>query len=189
MLLTSNDTRTARAAVDNQPTSYEQNKQFKIFHRFIDVLGSDQIVFKFEAGTAAANIKTRRINLWEGSREYLVIKDEGQYPAVDAALSAIDITSVNSNLEDSGLSVHPTPAATVSYAVISGDDLIDIADTDQFPNGDVVKTDSNNNRSNNIPSTDPNLVGFGAGASFYLVMRTIGNGATSGHFFLLWEER
>lgn len=178
---------TGRIKVEPQPTSFEENSQFRIFHRMIGIASTDQIVFKFDS-TNAVNIMERKINLWEGGREYLVIPDDGSYGAVDAALTtSVQVRTVNGNLSDSKLPVHPTSGVTVSYGTGAG--LFSISDTEQFPNGDAVKTDNNSGRANNQLLASPNLSGVAAGQAFYLVFLPLGSGNTSGHFLVQWEER
>lgn len=190
-MTTDEDYNVSRLKVDSQPTSYEQNHQFKIFHRFIDVANSAQIVFKF-AATNPVNIQERKINLWEGGREYLVIPDLGQYPGLDAKLTeVVNVTNVNGNLQDSGLTSHPLTGVSVTLGVLTGGDVISIGDSDQFPNGDAVKVDTSggSNKGNNQNLSSPNLSGVAENQSFYLVFNSIGSSSTSGHFYLQWEER
>ena len=145
-------------------------------------------MFKF-AVTNPVNIQDRKINLWSGGREYLVIPDDGSYSAVDAALTTpVQVRTVNNNLRDSGLPSHPVSGVTVSYG--TGADLFTIADTDQFPNGDAVLSDAAGNKGNSNLLESPNLSGVGENQTFYLVFLGInGNSGTSGHFIVQWEER
>lgn len=181
----------ARLKVDSQQTSYEQNYQFKVFHRLISVPATTQAVFKFEA-TNPVNIQERKINLWNGGREYLVVPDTGQYPTLDAKLTIpVDITAVNGNTEDSGLPSHPESGVTVTLGLLTGADIITIGNNDQFPNGDAVKVDSSggSNKGNNQPLSTPNKSGVKRDQSFYLIFTDIAGVETSGHFYLQWEER
>lgn len=185
---TNRNPKTGRLRTDNQQTSFEENAQFRIFHRFIGVPDNQQMVFKF-AVTNPVNIQDRKINLWSGGREYLVIPDDGSYSAVDAALTTpVQVRTVNNNLRDSGLPSHPVSGVTVSYG--TGADLFTIADTDQFPNGDAVLSDAAGNKGNSNLLESPNLSGVGENQTFYLVFLGInGNSGTSGHFIVQWEER
>jgi hypothetical protein len=187
-IATSRDKRIARVRTDNQPTSFEANQQFRIFHRFIGVPDNQQMVFKFSV-TNPVNIQDRKINLWSGGREYLVIPDDGSYSSVDASLTTpVQVRTVNNNLRDSGLPLHPVSGVTVSYGTGAG--LFTIADTDQFPNGDAVLSDASGNKGNSNLLESPNLSGVGENQSFYLVFTGInGNSGTSGHFLVQWEER
>lgn len=177
-----------RLKVDSQQSSFESNQQFRIFHRFIDVPNNQQMVFKFSV-TNPVNIQDRKINLWSGGREYLVVPDDGSYGAVDPLLTTpVQVRTVNNNLRDSGLPSHPVSGVTVTYG--TGANLIPIADTDQFPNGDAVLTDASGNKGNSNLLESPNLSGVGENQSFYLVFTGInGNSGTSGHFLVQWEER
>lgn len=190
-IATGRNPKTARIPTDDQPTSYEENKQFKIFHRMIGVATTGQAVFKFET-VPPLNIIERNITAWAGGREYLVIPDTGQYPAVDALLTtSVQVRNVNGNLEDSGEPVHPTSGVTVNYGVLTGANQIAIADTDQFPNGDVIAVDEGGffSVTNSQISNSVNKSGVAAGQAFYLVFRNISADAFSGQFFLQWEER
>lgn len=187
---------TGRLKTDDQPTSYEENRQFKIFRRFIDVPTTQQMVFKFEA-SAPCNIMERKINIWAGGREYLVIPyDSGntEHTAIDALFdenTVVDITSVNGYLGDSGLAEHPASQVTINYVTGAGLITVDNAfgSESQYPNGDAVQTDSNANRANNALLATPNMSGLDAGQAFFLLFRNISQStATSGHFYLQWEE-
>lgn len=189
---TGKSTNTARLPVDQQPTSFEENHQFRIFHRFISIPNANDVVFKFSA-TNPVNIMERKINLWAGGREYLVIPDDGSYASVDALLTTpVQVRSVNGNLEDSGYESHPVSGVTVIMS--SGSGLaapFGITSTSQYPNGDAVQTDGNANRANNSLLAASNKSGVSRNQSFYLVFLGIsaGNAATSGHFTVQWEER
>lgn len=190
--VTSDRTKTARVPTDSQPTSFEENAQFRIFHRFIEIPNSNDIVFKFTA-TNPVNIMERKINLWKGGREYLVIPDDGSYSAVDSLLTTtVPVRTVNGNLQDSGLPSHPVSGVTVVMSSASGlASVFGIVSTSQYPNGDAVQTDGNANRANNSLLAAPNASGVAAGQSFYLVHLGISasNTETSGHFTVQWEER
>lgn len=183
---------TKRVNTDSQPTSFEENAQFRIFHRLIGISDANDIVFKFTA-TNPVNIMERKINAWSGGREYLVIPDDGSYSAIDAQLTTdVTIRSVNGNLADSGLDAHPESGVTVIMS--SGSGLADdfgITDESQYPNGDAVNTDGNANRANNSLLSTPNMSGVAAGQSFYLVFIGINgsSNATNAHFTVQWEER
>jgi hypothetical protein len=187
-LLSGQRKNTARLKVDSQQTSFESNEQFRIFHRFVNVPDNQQMVFKFEA-TNPVNIQDRKINLWSGGREYLVIPDDGSYGAIDAVLNTpVWVRVVNSNLRDSGVDAHPVSGVTVNYG--TGTDLFNIGDSDQFSNGDAVLSDGSKNSGNSNMLDSPNLSGVKENSSYYLVFRGIGgNSATSGHFLVQWEER
>lgn len=187
-IATSRNKNLARIPVDSQQTSFEANEQFRIFHRFIGVPDNQQMVFKFSV-TNPVNIQDRKINLWSGGREYLVVPDDGSYSAVDPLLTTpVQVRTVNNNLRDSGLPSHPVSGVTVIYG--TGSNLIPIADTDQFPNGDAVLSDATGNKGNSNLLESPNLSGVGENQSFYLVFTGInGNSGTSGHFLVQWEER
>lgn len=184
---------TGRLKTDDQPTSYEENRQFKVFHRIINHPTTDQFFFKFDA-SVPCNIMERKINLWAGGREYLVIpydENNAEHIAADLLLSPVDVTSVNGYLGDSGLTEHPDSNVAVSFGTGAGVFTVNSTNgsEDQFPNGDAVQTDGNANRANNSLLATPNMSGVDAGQAFFLVFRNISqNTATSGHFYLQWEE-
>lgn len=184
MLITSNDSRTARVRTDSQPTSFEANEQFKIFYRIVDVSTSDQIVMRFDT-VNALNIMVRKINLWEGGREYLVYANDGTH-SVSGTFTALPVYAVNNNLADSGLATHPVSGVTADVAIGSN-----IFQQGSEPtNGYGVLTATANNRVNNQPLADSNQSGVAAGLSFYLVFNNISQSDDSnGQFYLQWEER
>ncbi len=173
---------TSRFKVDAQPTSFEENTEFKIFYRIQSLSQNNQLVIKFTT-VNALNIMVRKINLWEGGREYLVYGDDGSH-TVTGTFTDIDVFNVNGNVEGGGS--HPTSLVNASVAIGSG-----IFTAGSLPsNGDGVLTDSNANRANNQPLSDNNQSGVASGSTFYLVFNHIGqNSNTKGQFFLQWEER
>jgi hypothetical protein len=182
-LLTAYD-ETGRFKVDAQPSSFEAGEQFKIFHRFVDIPATTQVVFKFST-VNPVNIMSRTIRIIEGGREYLVIPDDGSYATQDALITdPITVGRVNNQVTST------TSAVTVTYGGLTGADQFTIADTDQFSNGDIVKADGNSNRVNNATSSDSNLSGTAGNQTFFLVFNHIGaNDPFNGQFFLQWEER
>jgi hypothetical protein len=182
-LLTASDD-TGRVKVDAQPTSYEAGEQFKIFHRFVDIPATTQIAFKFDT-VNALNIMDRTIRGSEGGREYLVIPNDGSYTTQESAITTpVTVRRVNNQVQTT------TSEVTVSVGFLTGADQFTILDDDQFPNGDMFKTDGNNNRANTTGSADSNLSGVAAGDSFFLVFEDIvGNDPTTMQYFLQWEER
>lgn len=190
-LLTSKRIGTRRVSVDSQPTSFEENTQFKIAHRFNGVSGNNQIVYWFN-NVNPVNIKDRVVRLKEGKREYLVVPDpqDGTYDAVKNLLSAaeVPVRTVNSNLLDSGLSTHPVSSVTALYG--NGAGLFTIADDDQFPNFDLIGVGTQGNNALNAQAgTDGNSSGVAENSAFFLVLDPYDNDTTSGQLFLLWEER
>lgn len=172
-----------RIAVDAQPTSYEANEQFKIFYRLQSVPFNSQLVMKFES-LNALNIMVRKINLWEGGREYLVYGDDGSHTST-GTFTPIPVRTVNGALRD-GLTSHPVSGVTASVAIGSN---IFVAGSGAS-NGDAVLTSSQGNRNTSQPLSDSNQSGVAAGLSFFLVFNPIGSSAvTTGQFFLQWEER
>lgn len=185
-LFTSDVSGLRRIAVDSQQTSFESNEQFRMFQRLVSIPAGSQLVYKLET-VRALNIMLRKINLWEGGREYLVYGDDGQNTFDDGLLGApIKIHNVNSNLNDT-ITSHPVSGVTIRKAVGAG---IFTSTNTEPPNGDIALTDGNANRATANYSADDNKGGVAAGGSFYLVFNHIGQtSVTNGQFTLLWEER
>lgn len=179
-LLTSDSVGTRRVAVDAQPTSFEEGRQFKIFHRFVDIPHTTQIAFKFDT-LNDLNIVARALRGSSGGREYLVVPNDGSYAAQDALIDTpIEVLRVNNKVEK-------TSGVTINVGLLTGADQFSIADN-QYPNGDMYLTDGNNNRANTATTSDSNLSGVSAGNSFYLVFEHIGaSNVTRMQFFLQFE--
>lgn len=125
----------------------------------------------------------RKINVWEGGREYLVYGDDGSH-TVTGTFSPIPVYTVNGNVEGGG--AHPVSGVTASVAIGAG------IFTEGSPptNGDAAMTDANAARATAQPLSDSNQSGVPAGATFYLVFNNIAlNDDTNGHYYLQWEER
>lgn len=174
---------TGRFKVDAQPTSFEQGRQFKIFHRFVDIPAATQVAFKFES-IHAANIISRALRGSDGGREYLVIPDDGSYSVQDALITTpVTVGRVNNQVTTT------TSGVTVNVGLLTGANQFAIGDSDQFPNGDMYLTDGNNNRANTATTADSNLSGVAENQGFYLVFNHLGSSSTSRfQFFLQWEE-
>lgn len=182
---------TSRIKVDSQPTSFENNEQFKIAHRFNSVTGSNQIVYWFN-NINPVNIIDRIVRLKEGKREYLVIPDpqDGTYDAVKAQLSSaqVPVRIVNGNLSDSGLASHPISSVSALFG--TGVSLFTVNDDSQYPNFDLIGVGSQGNSAlNPNTGTDSNKSGVTGNSAFFLVLDPYENEVTSGQFFLQWEER
>ncbi len=181
-MVTKPGTNASRFKVDSQPSSYEANEQFKIFYRLQNVPQNQQLVMKFES-VNALNIMVRKINVWEGGREYLVYGDDGSH-TVTGTFNPIPVYTVNGNVEGGG--AHPVSGVTASVAIGAG------IFTEGSPptNGDAAMTDANAARATAQPLADSNQSGVPAGATFYLVFNNIAlNDDTNGHYYLQWEER
>lgn len=181
-LVTKLGTDYSRFKVDSQPSSYEANEQFKIFYRLQDVPQNQQLVMKFES-VNALNIMVRKINVWEGGREYLVYGDDGSH-TVTGTFTPIPVYPVNGNVQGGG--AHPVSGVTASVAI--GSNIF----TEGNPptNGDAAMTDANAARATAQPLSDSNQSGVRAGSTFYLVFNNIAlNDDTNGQYFLQWEER
>ena len=174
---------TGRIKADAQPTSFEQGRQFKIFHRFVDIPATTQVAFRFES-LNASNIMARALRGAEGGREYLVIPDDGSY-AVQSALitTPVAVGRVNNQVTTT------TSGVTVNVGLLTCTNRFTIGTTDQFPNGDMYLTDGNNNRANTATTADSNLSGVSENQAFFLVFDHLGSTNPSRfQFFLQWEE-
>lgn len=186
-LFTGNYPNTARIAVDPQQTSFEENAQFRFFDPLDAVANANQIVY-YVTIADPINLFTRNINLYQGGRRYRVYLADGSHTFTGSLTDVTDrITSMNTNLADSGLSSLPVSGATVSKVIGAG---IFTAGSNPI-DGTEVLTDGNANRASNSFSGSGERFGVAAGASFWLVMDGIsGNGQpTSGNIKLIWEER
>lgn len=190
-LLTSLRDRTWRLAVDSQQTSFEENRQFRLFFEFGDMWSAtlaaiptgQQLVLKFTS-INALNVFVRRPELYQGGFVYHVFPDDGQV-AFNGTLAPLDrITTVNGHLEDSGLPVHPSTGVSVEWAI--GTDIF--RSTNWPKNGTVVKTDGNVNRNTNNYSPNDERSGVAAGQTFWLVMDSIAQGDTEGMLTVMYEE-
>lgn len=180
-MTTAPGTDSARFRVDSQPTSFENNAQFKIFYRIQSLPTAQQMVLKFES-VNELNIMVRKINLWFGGREYLVYGDDGTH-TVTGTFTSVPVFSVNGNVQGGG--IHPSTGVTVSVAKGTGIFVAGSSPT----NGDAVVTDTNANRATSQILADTNQSGVSAGSTFYLVFGHIGsNDASTGHYYLQWEE-
>lgn len=181
-MVTKLGTNFSRFKVDSQPSSYEANEQFKIFYRMQEVPQNQQMVLKFES-VNALNIMVRKINLWEGGREYLVYGDDGSH-TVTGTFTPINVYTVNSNVEGGG--AHPVSGVTASVAI--GANIF--TQGSEPTNGDASLTDANAARATAQPLQDSNQSGVPAGATFYLVFNNLALiDNTNGHYYLQWEER
>lgn len=169
---------------DNSSTpSFRENRQFKIFKRFVSVPQLQQVVYKFTS-TYPLNIIVRSINLYAGGREYVVYPDDDRN-TFTGTLTSVTPAPVNGNLRV-GLTEHPDSTVAVSFA--QGADIFETTNIDGS-NGDIALTDGNSNRANNSGESNSVMSGVGADETFWLVFNHIGaNGTTSGQFLLQWEE-
>jgi len=180
--LLTNTSSTGRLKTENGSSVLDEGKMFKINHRFVGLGLDDQMVFKVTLGSDI-EVVSRHIDLWEGGLEYFAILDTGQYPDVDALLTETAIIyPMNAKVNSASLT-------TGTYGVLSGSDVMDILDTDQFSITDLCLTGSGNNAAGS-DSTDPTLSIQPSGASFYLVFNHIAanNQDSSGHYELIFKE-
>lgn len=184
-VLTSERIGTRRLAVDSQQTSFEENAQFTFNDRLQAVPSTEQIVYRFTFGNAI-NIFSRSMNLWLGGREVLGYDDS--QVTFTGLLSDISnqVFPANTNLADSGLSVHPTSALTVERATGAG---ILTATGSPFYTSAVL-TDGNANHNATGGADNQNRLGIASGSVIWLVFNHIGgNVATTGHYKFNYEER
>ena len=190
-ILTTDIETTARLPVDPQQTSFEDNRQFRLFFEFSDLPGStlapiptgQQLVLKFTS-VNALNIFARRPELFQGGIAYRVYPDSAQVTFTGTLAPLNRITTVNGNLGDSGLPAHPTSQVSVEWAIGTGI----FSTTDWARNGTVVKTDGNVNRNTNNYSPNDERSGVAAGQTFWLVMDSLTVGDTEGFLTILYEE-
>lgn len=191
-LKTSEDMRVARIPVDQQQTSFEQNRQFRLFFEFSGEWSAtlpalptgQQLVLKFTSPNAL-NVFARRPELWQGGLKYLVFADNASVTFTGTLAPLERIANVNGNLTDSELPAHPVTGVTVEWAMGTGI----FSSTDWARNGTVVKTDGNQNRNTNNYGPSDERGGVAAGQTFWLVMDSIAQGDTQGLLTIMYEER
>jgi hypothetical protein len=190
-LLTSTKQGTRRLAVDSQQTSFEENRQFRLFFEFSDIWSAtlasipsgQQLALKFTS-INAVNIFTRRPELYLGGVAYRVFRDN-ELVTFTGTLAPLDrITTVNGNLADSGLTAPLVTGVTVQWAI--GNDIF--RSTDWPRNGTIVKTDGNVNQSSSNFGPEAERAGVAAGASFWLVLDSLSVGDTKGMLTVAYEE-
>jgi len=190
--LTSNRGQTARLPVDPQQTSFEENRQFRLFFEFGDIWSASvpalptgqQLVLKFTS-VNALNIFVRRPELHQGGFAYRVFPGIDENITFTGSLAPLDrITTVNGNLTESGLPSHPATQVGVEWAI--GTDIF--RSTDWPRNGTIVKTDGNVNRNTNNYSPNDERSGVAAGQTFWLAMDSITQGDTKGMLTVMYEE-
>lgn len=177
---------TRRLKIENRPTSFEDNRQFRYFEVLDSVSHTSEIVYKFTA-TNPVVILLRQLDLYQGGRLYVVHRTDG-VTFNDGLLSDASnrIFNVNGDLTKSGRTVHPATGVTMQKAVVAAGTFIS---ANSPPNGTVVLTDGNANRATTAYGPSDQLAGVSAGQSFYLVFNHIGqNNATSGLFQIIYEE-
>lgn len=183
--LTSSDYGNERVRVDAQQTSFEDNEQFRFFDRIVDVPYTSQVVYKITVGANPINLFKRRINLWEGGREYLVYADDGNVTFTGTLADSGVITPLNTNLSV-GLPSHKNTQASAQRA----DGASIFSSTSEPVSGTAALTDGNANRASTQYSNDDERLGVAAGTVIWAVFEHIGaNNDTNGHYELAWEER
>jgi len=183
---------TERVKVDPQQTSFEENRQFRLFFEFGDLWSASvptlpagqQLVLKFNS-VNALNVFVRRPELYQGGFAYRVFPDIPANVTFTGTLAPLErITPVNGNLTDSGLPYHPATQVGVEWAI--GTDIF--RSTDWPRNGTIVKTDGNVNRNTNNYSPNDERSGVAAGQTFWLAMDSITQGDTKGMLTVMYEE-
>lgn len=190
-LLTSDKQGTRRFAVDQQQTSFEENRQFRLFFEASGAFSASvpalptgqQLVLKFNS-LNAINVFVRRPEVWQGGIKYLVFPDNEQITFTGTLAPLSRITPVNGNLADSRLPAHPTTGVSIEWAMGTGI----FTSTDWPRNGTVVKTDGNSNRSTNNYSPSDERSGVGANQSFWLVMNSLAQGDSLFLLTIMYEE-
>lgn len=174
-----------RLQVDDEQASFQDNTQFRVFDRIVEVSPNDQIVYYFQT-TNPLFIILRKLDLYSGGREYLVY-GTGDFSFTGSLGAPLPIREVNGHLKV-GTLVHPTSGVTVQRAVGTN---IFIPNTSTPSNGTLVVTNGTGNRSSSVYAPNAIKSGVAAGQSFYLVLNHIGqanNNNSSGQFNLSWEE-
>ena len=181
-LYTSNEVDYRRLKVEPEQSSFVDNHQFRYFESFHDVPYGSQVVYYFQT-VNPVNIVFRKLDLYQGGREYLVYGTTG-VTFTGTLGSPLPIHTVNNNLKPSNIT-HPVSGVTVRKAVGAGI----FSSTATPPHGTICLTDGNSNRASATYAPNDQKSGVAAGQSFYLVLNHIGsNNNTSGQITVLWEE-
>jgi hypothetical protein len=175
-----------RLKVDPERTSFQDNRQFRLFDRLLDILPTDQVVYYFQT-VYPLFIILRMINVYSGGREYLVY-GVGDFSFTGTLGSPLPIRNVNGHLR-AGTLVHPTSGVVVRKAVGAG---IFTPNTTLASNGTMVASSISGASQSSVYTPDGIKSGVSAGQSFYLVLNhigpTTGGNNTFGQFNLSWEE-
>lgn len=107
-----------RLSVDSQPTSFEENTQFRFIDTWEDVSNTDSILYLFEQ-TAPIVIFSRDLSLYTGGRSYYVIPyDESDtYTGTQETLTRVPLP-LNGLLRD-GLTEHPDSNVTITRYTVT----------------------------------------------------------------------
>lgn len=182
-LITSTNKGVGRFAVDAQPTSFEDNTEFRFFEDLslqeyrnptVDnsIPANKVLVYKFTT-TDPVNILLRTLNVWTGGRKYLVFPVDGNETITGGSFEDVsDLIFTNNNNLRAGLSTHPVNNVTVEKRI--ADSFVTTSDA---RTGTATKTDGNNNRAISSYQPDGNKSGVAATQSFYLVMFNLDSGS------------
>jgi len=185
-LFTTEDNKTARIPVDSQQTSFEENRQFKFFDELdIPKQGGSQVVYYVESANPFI-LFNRMISFYQGGAIYRIYRDDGTH-TVPSVTPANPVIPVNSDLTDSGLSVHPTSTITLSKAT-----GINIFTAGSGPTtGISVRAGTQSRSSSGSIGPDDNRLGFRANFSGWIVFTVIDglNDNSVGEYELFFEER
>lgn len=186
-LYTSTESNVRRISVDSQPTSFEDNKQFRFVDRFENVSNSNAIVYKVEL-SVPVNVLYRELGLRLGGRDYFVYPYISDSELVGTANATQRSPLPQNNKLKDGLTVHPTSGVT--FTRYDGATFTP-TDAEAYTDTTMVVADGNNSRATNTFNSDGFMSGTGDTEGFWLYLPHTGatNDNTYGYFRLIWEER
>lgn len=189
MITTSRDSRTNRVRVDNQQTSFEENRQFKFYD---DCTGDDNIavaetlIYKFSSANPL-KIQLRLINGFAGSRKYTVYPYNGTETIVGGAfvdVTPTKVSPINNDLSVSQLSTHPVSGVTIEKRIATS-----FSTTAPKRTGTGYLSEGQGNSQTSSYTASGNAPGVASGDVFLLVFENItGNDAADFLFQIEWEE-
>lgn len=186
-LFTSTEEGVRRIGVDSQPTSFEDNKQFRFVDRFVNVSNGDDIVYKVDLGVPV-NLLFRELGLRLGGREYFVYPYNSDTEITGSAnVTQRSPTPQNNKLKE-GLTVHP--ASNTTFTRYDGVTFTP-NDSEAYTDYTMVVADGNNSRATNTYNSDGFMSGTGDSSAFWLYLPHTGatNDNSYGYIKFIWEER
>lgn len=107
-----------RLSVDSQPTSFEENTQFRFIDTFVNIDDAEDILYLFEQ-TAPIVVFDRIISLFTGGREYYVYPYDSSdtYTGTQDTLERVPLPM--NNLLRNGLTSHPDTNVTITRYTVT----------------------------------------------------------------------
>lgn len=189
-IYTNNIPNVRRLSVDSQPTSFEENSQFRFIDTFSDVATTNGVLYLFELA-APIVVFDRLISLYTGGRQYAVYPydDADTYTGTQDTLSRVPLP-LNGLLRD-GLTTHPATNTTVTrYTVTAFTPTNAFTALDQVisPTGGTIK-EANHYSSEGIKFGTPEATDSDPIKYWVYFSNLESTDETNGFWSLSWEER